>query len=131
MVHISDESIAEVRRVSEWHAEQQEREESEAASNTEVEGEPVVDLMVAIMAANQRASEWTLNRLVESGYTEALDVMDQFIRFYKEVNASAAVTTTRQLEWALSGVSLPWLVERREHLAKMAQSMGAHIEAGF
>ena len=104
---------------------------SEESSNTEAEEAPVVDLMVAIMAANQRASEWTLNRLVEAGYSEALDVMDQFIRFYKEVNASAAVTTTRQLEWALSGVSLPWLVERRDHFKQMADEMSGHIEAGF
>lgn len=131
MVHISDESIAEVRRVSEWHAEQAEREESEANSNGEAEEAPVVDLMVAIMAANQRASEWTLNRLVEGGYREALDVIDQFIRFYKEVNNSAAVTTTRDLEWALSGVSLPWLMERRAHFKEMADQMGNHIEAGF
>lgn len=92
MVHISDESIAEVRRVSEWHAEQQEREESEAASNARAQ------------EARERAME-------------TLDILDDFTRFYMAVRAVyAAGGGMRDLQWALSGVSGSVLLEKHNRL---------------
>jgi hypothetical protein len=108
---VSDESIEEVRRVSEWVAEQEAAEEKP------------MDLIFAIMNQSARDLEHTNNLLIAGGFDAAARVARELIAFWCAVDAAAEVNSPRALDRALYSVDIYSLEQSLLHFEDMANKM--------